>query len=294
MKKSSLLGVAAALALTVSCNSATAPLQMEMRNFADTSAYARISMDVELPVAVDEVSTAIRTSLVDVMDEALSQVSNSGEVRDFERYDGDINESDALFSYYENQAFTAIAEASDTDCGDRILGIYESDTLSDSEKEYYAANIGGWAHEYTLKKVEETDKYVVFISQSYVDYGGTHGGIVGGGPMTFSKQDGHLVRDFFEPGSKDAMQGLLRNGMQQYFQPRIDGVGMELDAFLSLPEDGLIPFPAWTPYPLGDSLRFVYQQYEVAAYASGMPEFSLPLDQVRAYLTDDAGKTLGL
>ncbi|MCR4824824.1 MAG: RsiV family protein [Bacteroidales bacterium] len=293
MKKLFLLGVAAALAMLASCNPSKAPLKMEVRHFADTSAYARINMDVELPLAANKTSAAIRATLLDVMDHALSHVSNSGEERDFNRYDGDINDSDALFSYYEKKALEAITVASDRDCGERVLDIYASETLSDSEKDYYAKNISGWDHEYTLRKLEESDSYVVFDSQSYVSYGGAHGGIIGEGPVTFSKKDGHPVLGFFEPDSKEPMQKLLREGMQRYFQSRIDEVGLELDAFLSLPEDGLIPLPAWNPYPVADSLHFVYQQYEVAPYASGMPEFSLPLNKVRGYLIDDARKVIG-
>ena len=168
----------------------------------------------------------------------------------------------------------------------------EATTLSDSEKADYVRNIGKWAFDYSLKKVEETDRYIVFKSEYYVNYGGTHGGILGAGPLTFSKQDGHLVSDFFEPGSAAQMQPLLREGMLEYFGPRMEGTGLELDVFLSLPEGGAVPLPAWAPQPVADSLHFVYQQYEIAPYAAGMPEFSLPVGQLKDFLTDDAVKIL--
>lgn len=292
MKNSFLMGLAAMLLLAASCTSSKSPMKLDIREYADSSAYSYFNMHVEMPVAKGTVPSAIRNVLVDVMDEALSHVSDN-EGREFGRFEGDPGDSEALFSYYEVQASTALAEASDRDCGDRILGIYESKTLSDSEKEFYAANISRWAYDFNLKKVEETKDYIVFDSQNYVSYGGAHGGIIGAGPMTFSKKDGHLVREFFRPDCTKDMQKLLREGLQEYFQFRMDAVGLGLGAFLSLPEDSLIPLPGWAPYPVADSLHFVYQQYEIAAYAAGMPEFSLPYDKVRKYLTDDARKSIG-
>ena len=292
MKKSFPIGVAVVLTLLAACDSSKAPLKLDVRDFEDASTHARFLMEVELPVAKGEAATAIRATLVDVMDDALSHVAGRNE-RAFDRFDGDIDDAESLFSYYEGQAFSALCEAADRDMEARILGIYESTTLSDSEKKYYAGNLSGWVHEYSLKKVEETERYVVFDSRSYVDYGGTHGGIVGDGPLVFSKKDGHLVRSIFEPDSGKEMQKLLREGLQQYFQPRAEGTGLEMDAFLSLPEDGMIPLPSWAPYPVADSLHFVYQQYEIAPYASGMPEFSLPCDKLRKFMTEDARKTIG-
>ena len=292
MKKSFLFGVAAVLVLLAACDSSKAPLKLDSRDFEDSSDHARVRLEMELPVAKGEAAAAIRSTLVDVMDDALSHVTG-GRDRDFDRFEGDVEDADAFFSYYEERANNALTEAADRANAERLLGIYESTTLSDSEKEYYASNVAGWVYEYTLKKIGETEKYVVFDSRSYVNYGGTHGGVIGEGPMVFSKKDGHLVRSIFEPDSAKDMQKLLREGLQVYFQPRADGTGLEMDAFLSLPEDGQIPLPAWAPYPAADSLHFVYQQYEIAPYASGMPEFSLPYDKVRKYLTDDARKTIG-
>ena len=61
----------------------------------------------------------------------------------------------------------------------------------------------------------------------------------------------------------------------------------ELKEHLQL-EGDLIPLPAWTPYPTADGLCFVYQQYEIASYADGMPAFTLPFDEVQPYLTPEA------
>ncbi|MBO6068986.1 MAG: DUF3298 domain-containing protein, partial [Bacteroidales bacterium] len=55
-----------------------------------------------------------------------------------------------------------------------------------------------------------------------------------------------------------------------------------------------IPFPVWTPSPTEDGLCFTYQQYEIAAYAMGMPSFVIPYDKVKPYLTPEALDLLNL
>lgn len=59
-------------------------------------------------------------------------------------------------------------------------------------------------------------------------------------------------------------------------------------------EDGFIPLPSWPLYPSADGLVFVYQQYEIASYAEGMPSFTVPYGDIGPYLTEEAHKLLGL
>ena len=279
-------------ALAVSCRSGQTPIEIENRTFEDEATYVTTKLDVDLPVAKGAVATAIRAKLAEILYQDICNVTRVDDNPDFEAFTGDAADTQALMGYYEEQLAGALAAASDFEYTERIEGIMESTTLSDSEKADYIRNIGKWAFDYSLKKVEETGRCIVFKSEYYVNYGGTHGGILGSGPLTFSKQDGHLVSDFFEPGSAAQMQPLLREGMLEYFGPRMEGTGLDLDVFLSLPEGGAVPLPAWAPQPVADSLHFVYQQYEIAPYAAGMPEFSRPVGQLKDFLTDDAVKIL--
>lgn len=279
-------------AMAVSCRSGRAPIEIENRTFEDEATYVTTALDVDLPAAKGAVATAIRAKLAEILYQDICHVSRVDDNPDFEAFAGDAADMQALMDYYGEQLSTVLAAASDFEYTERIEGIMESTTLSDSEKADYVRNIGKWAFDYSLKKVAETDRYIVFKSKYYVNYGGTHGGILGAGPLTFSKQDGHLVGDFFKPGSAAQMRPLLREGLLDYFGPRMDGTGLDLDVFLSLPEGGAVPLPAWAPQPVADSLHFVYQQYEIAPYAAGMPEFSLPVGQLKDFLTDDAVKVL--
>lgn len=293
MKASIFLSLAVLSALAVSCRNGRAPIEIENRTFEDEAAYVDTRLDVDLPVANGAVATAVRTRLAQILYQDICSIAGRDDDPDFEAFAGDAADTPALMDYYGEQLSAALTAASDREYAERIAGIMEATTLSDSEKADYVRNIGKWAFDYSLKKVEETDRCIVFKSEYYVNYGGTHGGILGAGPLTFSKQDGHLVSEFFAPGSAAQMQPLLREGLQDYFGPRMDGTGLDdLDVFLSLPEGGAVPLPAWAPQPVADSLHFVYQQYEIAPYAAGMPEFSLPVGQLKDFLTDDAVKIL--
>lgn len=293
MKKSVILGMAAALVLAAACTSSNKGFKTETRDYADSTAYAYLTIKAELPVAATEGTTVMRQTLVDVMDKALSHIDNYEQKRAFPRFEGDLNDSEALFSYYEQQALASIGALSQATVDERAAAILESETLSDAEKQAYLDNAPKWGFEFDLKKTWENDKIVVFDSQNYIYMAGAHGGIVGDGPMTFDKESGMRIRDFFEPGAVADMQKLLRSGMESYFGERMEAAGTTLEDHLNL-KDGIIPLPEWSPRPCEEGLTFIYQQYEVAAYVDGMPEFTLSYKDVKPFLLPEAKKDLGL
>ena len=172
--------------------------------------------------------------------------------------------------------------------------IEENDGLTDEQRKEILDDMPGWEYDFGLLKERETDGYVVFLSQDYVYLGGAHGGVTGRGGLTFDKKDGHLVEQFLDPACLDAIQPLLRKGITAYFSDDDNEISPEeLDNYLFL-ESGVVPFPAWTPYPDEDGLVFTYQQYEIASYAAGMPNFTIPYEDLRPYLTPEAKALLGL
>ena len=289
MNKFLLTGMAVVLA--VSCTSSRGPVALETRHYAESTAHSSLTMDVELPLAQGKAATQIRRQLVDVMDEALSHIDNYEEERAFPPFDGDVLDSEALFSYYEKNALESLGAASDADINDRVEGIRESDGLTEEEKERFIARLAGWEYEYTLKKVGETDGYVVFDSRNYISRGGTHGGIIGAGPQTFSKKDGSRITEFFVPDCLEELQPLLVKGLGVYYQPHFDGDPERLLGHLSL-KDGKIPLPEWAPYPSENELELVYQQYEIGPYVDGMPACTLPWEEVEPFLTPQAKAVL--
>lgn len=285
-----IFAIGLAIAAAVACRpSGGKDLKTEVREWADSTRSAHLSMQVELPVTGQgAVADRIRTALVEVMDEQLSHIGSYEEGRLFPAFEGDAGQTDALLTYYRTQALESIDKFAQEDMDERFKIIDEDEDLSDEEKKEILASFAGWEYEFNLLKDRETDKYVVFLSQDYVYLGGAHGGVTGRGGLTFGKKDGVLVDKMLDPACLDAIQPLLRKGLTKYFSDEdMEITQEELDNYLFL-ETGVVPFPAWTPYPSEEGLVFTYQQYEIAAYAAGMPEFTVPYADILPYLTPEA------
>ena len=270
-------------------------LQTETLNYEDSKAHADLSIKVELPVyGQGAAADRIRASLVEVMDGQLSHIGSYEEERLFPAFEGDFSKTESLVMYYRDKALEAIGQLSQKDYDERVNSIEENDGLTDGQRKEILADMPGWEYDFSLLKDRETDRYVVFLSQDYVYLGGAHGGVVGRGGLTFDKKEGALVEKMVDSASLDAVQPLLRKGLSQYFSDNeMEVAPEELDNILFL-ETGVIPFPAWTPYPSEEGLVFTYQQYEIAAYAAGMPEFTVPYADILPYLTPEAKALLDL
>ena len=264
-------------------------LQTETLNYEDSKAHADLSIKVELPVyGQGAAADRIRASLVEVMDGQLSHIGSYEEERLFPAFEGDFSKTESLVMYYRDKALEAIGQLSQEDYDERVNSIEENDGLTDGQRKEILADMPGWEYDFSLLKDRETDRYVVFLSQDYVYLGGAHGGVTGRGGLTFGKKDGVLVDKMLDPACLDAIQPLLRKGLTKYFSDEdMEITQEELDNYLFL-ETGVVPFPAWTPYPSEEGLVFTYQQYEIAAYAAGMPEFTVPYADILPYLTPEA------
>lgn len=291
-----IFAVGLAVVAAVACRpSGGKDLQTETLNYQESAAHADLSIQVELPVyGQSAAADRIRAALVEVMDAQLSHIGSYEEERLFPDFEGDVSKTESLVTYYRDKALEAIGRLSQEDYDERVASIEENDGLTDGQRKEFIEQMSGWEYEFNLLKDRETDRYVVFISQDYVYLGGAHGGILGRGGLTFDKKDGALVEKFLDPSCLDAIQPLLRKGLVQYFKDNdMEVAPEELNNYLFL-ETGVIPFPAWTPYPSEDGLVFTYQQYEIAAYAAGMPEFTIPFADLLPYLTPEAKALVGL
>ena len=293
MKNSVLFGMAAALLLAASCTPKLSGIRTEKCQFSDEGPHVRLSIEAELPVAETEGATVMRQTLVDLMDRALTNIGFGEERRAFPRFDGDIDDARALGAYYGGKAFADLAAKAQADVDERTAYIQENDGLTDEERAHALAELPGWEYDYKLKKVYETERIVVFDAVDYIYLGGAHGGVGGDGALTFDKESGMRVRDFFVPDAAVQMQDLLQRGLQEYFAEASDEPLSSLEDFLML--DGKqIPLPQWAPMPMKDGLVLTYQQYEIAAYAAGMPSFTLTYEEVEPFLLPETKKDLGL
>ncbi len=294
MKHTTFSLLLAAVLLAGACHTGKTPITTTDWEAADSTAYAYLSMHIALPDADKGPAKQIRQELTKVMDGQLSCLSPGEQERCFPPYSGPSGDTDALLSYYKDQVLAQIGKLSQEDAEDRIKYMDENPDITPGQKAGLIAEIPKWSYDFTLKKVLETPQYAVFLSQNYIYMGGAHGGVTGAGYLTFDKRDGHRVDPVIDTASTQAIQPLLVRGLLQYYKEA--GVELTREQLLDqlfLSEDGIIPLPSWTPHPTEEGLSFVYQQYEIASYAEGMPSFILPYAEAAPFLTPDARNVLG-
>ena len=282
-----------AAALCCSCVK-TGPLQTRVYSYEESTDHASIKFSAELPQGNDNASRAIRENLFGVMDNQLAHITSYEGERMFDPYDGDMSDTEGCVKYYFDNAFKVISDGADDDVRQRAEYIKQDTEIDDAQKEEILSRMPGWEYEFSLDMLYDTDSYAVFQSQDYIYMGGAHGGVTGAGCITFDKKTGSIIEQFLDPGCKEAIQPLLRQGLVGYFadaDPQIDD--SNLNEYLLLESD-IIPLPSWQPYPSEDGLVFVYQQYEIAPYAAGMPAFTVPFEEIAPYLTPEAKQIIGL
>lgn len=289
MKKYILLFVFCA-ALFSACENRSRELATETLSLADSSSNLHMSLNVELPLQKSAAAEAIRDSLLAKLDRQLSHLGYEDNGREFPPFPGNSRESDALLRYLLTQAFRNVDSTAAEDVSMRRGFILENTEMTEEQKQEALSYVPLWEYDFSISRIGEGAHWVVFQSQNYQYTGGAHGGVWGEGCMTFDKRTGALVSRMIDPAGLEAIQPLLIKGLQSYYA--------ECDAPMSTGElldhlfieNGVIPLPSWTPYPNGEGLVFVYQQYEIASYAEGMPAFILTLDEVRPFLTPEAAQ----
>ena len=88
------------------------------------------------------------------------------------------------------------------------------------------------------------------------------------------------------------MQKLLIDGVYSYFKENGENFKKSNIWDYLMLEKKTIPLPVHQPSLTKDGLSFVYQQYEIAAYACGLPCFTIPYAKVKKYMTEEARKLI--
>lgn len=178
--------------------------------------------------------------------------------------------------------------------GKQIFENYES-TADDfvNEMDYMA----------TAKLVSKRRNYVSYVLSTYEYTGGAHGmkTVVG---RTFSQIDGKQYGwELLKDTAKTGFRKLLKKGARKYFstdKSRGEITDEELCEMLLLDISGSpvtvqqldsFPLPSTPPYFTRKGVTFVYQAYEIAPYAAGIPTFTVDFDDIDKYLSDE-GKQL--
>lgn len=245
--------------------------------YADSTRYVLLHMEAQLPDAVDDVTSNVRASLLNVLYDEVIQIGYGEDVSGVMSEVGESDEAQDVMSYYGKTLMTHLETLAKGDADERASFGFNGEYPQ-------------WECDMNIHKVFETDDYWVYLSENYVYLGGAHGGVTGSGYLTYGKSDGQLIGGMLDESREKDMQPLLYEGVKSYFEES----GDVFDEDFLFVQDGYIPFPQKDPCPMGDSILFVYQQYEIAPYAMGMPSFKLPMAKVSSFLKPEARKALGL
>ena len=209
--------------------------------------------------------------LVNAIREYISEslgISYAGELENNMQgsYDGDLSNGQKMIDYYFDLKYKEFKKAHDL------------------MAENMTGDVPTFASETEIHYLYETDKFVTYEMKKYEDMGGAHGGTFISG-MTFRKSDGRRVEwDLFTK----SMQDVIKKGLKKYFEVNTDE---ELENSLSLENTYMLPLPATPPVFTKEGVMFTYQQYEIAAYAAGLPSFIVPYDEAKS-LMNTTGKNL--
>lgn len=143
-----------------------------------------------------------------------------------------------------------------------------------------------------IRKGTETAHYVTFNITDEINMGGAHGAFFAYG-VNLSKHSFKPVDHPVDSTKLKALQPLLRRKVLEYVHDagEENATDATLNSVLTLELNGIIPLPMHAPYAEGDSLCFVYQQYEIAPYAMGLVNFKVAYKDIKPYLTKE-GKSL--
>ena len=140
-----------------------------------------------------------------------------------------------------------------------------------------------WKYEYicNVQKTAETAKFVTCEYSCYEYQGGAHGSTFVTG-QTFRKSDGRRIGwEVFNNSYDEDLQNIIKAGLRKYFNVKNDD---ELKSYLMLDNIYIIPLPKCSPLFTADGVKFVYGQYEIAPYAAGTPQFTIPYSQLNKFL----------
>lgn len=149
--------------------------------------------------------------------------------------------------------------------------------------------LGAFTQRYEVTLETQTDRYVTYFYRHHEYQGGMHGYTTDVG-FTFRKSDGKQIPLLKDTDSPELAQ-LLKEGVKRFFGGTTPMSDEEVLEYLFAEEvealDNL-PLPGNAPYLSKTGVVFLYTQYEIAPYSSGIITFEVPFDEISPFLTPEA------
>lgn len=262
--------------------------------YADSCKHLILNMCLELPLGTDSASSQIRDSLIADFMRCAQQPWYAEEESPVAPFKGDMGNPQAIVDYYGKADYETLLKLATDDYKSRIEYLDEDTTMMEEERKEIMDDVPQWSLDLNVKKMRDTLDVVIYNSESYVYYGGAHGGVTGTGAITFDKLSGSKISRFLKSNATAALQPLLRKGLMQYYKDCGETLTEEELSGRVQVDGELIPLPQQTAFPTAakDSLVLTYKQYEIACYADGMPSFRLAVKDIEKYLTEEGRKML--
>lgn len=161
-------------------------------------------------------------------------------------------------------------------------------TMSEKDFKSYTDFQANYEGIWTVDDIYSTPELLTYSFNSYIYLGGAHGSSQGLA-QTFRVSDGALLgTNMFVTDSLPRVTELVKDSLAQYFKE--NGIDNLKEALLVNPDT--LPLPVNPPYLMADGVHFIYQQYEIAPYAAGMPGCVLPYSTVAPMLKPDVAALL--
>ena len=248
-----------------------------------------IQQSIKVDFPIPEAEGVLADSIREYLEQAIIQ-------RRFPQFGEEVAEDESFFyEKGEEQAFV-------NTCASAGMSHMVASVNSAAEEGWNA----NFENDYNASMAYQTGKFVTFDESYSIYTGGAHGLYISWG-TTFRKSDGKKMGwEIFDMSKKEQLIALIKRELRSYFafQPENDPISEEelmeqLQVFddPDTPENELefgIPLPKYAPSVTREGIAFVYQQYEIAAYACGLPSGIFSIEQVKELLSDEGRELLGL
>ena len=180
---------------------------------------------------------------------------------------------------------------------------YMKDELKEADGEGFETQ---YNNDFSVEYLCQTARYITFETKYEIFTGGAHGLWIYSG-HTFRKSDGaEMGWRLLDMTKKQQIIDLFREGIREYLSEGADGEQLTDSALYAnlmlwddpdTPENELeygLPLPGTPPWLTDEGLAFIYQQYEITAYALGLPCATIPIDKIAPLLSEEGRELLGI
>ena len=151
--------------------------------------------------------------------------------------------------------------------------------------------LGAFCQSHDITLLTQTNRYVTYFYRTFDYSGGAHGYTTDVG-FTFRKSDGKQIPLLTNTNSPKLAK-LIKEGVRSFFsgnaeKPMTDDELLEYLFAEEVEDLDNLPLPGNAPYLTDTGLVFLYTQYEIAPYSSGIITFEVPFADILPFLTPEA------